>query len=112
MMIDKDTLPTYGINYAAIDIGSNAVRLLIKHVEESGEVPTMSKELLVRVPLRLGFDVFATGTISEKKAKSMVRLMKAYRQLMKVYDVEPSQAREDVAAMVAEWKKVGMVEEG
>ena len=92
MMIDKDTLPTYGINYAAIDIGSNAVRLLIKHVEESGEVPTMSKELLVRVPLRLGFDVFATGTISEKKAKSMVRLMKAYRQLMKVYDVEDYRA--------------------
>ena len=92
MMTDKDTLPKHGANYAAIDIGSNAVRLLIKHVEESGETPVMSKELLVRVPLRLGFDVFATGTISEKKAKSMVRLMKAYRQLMKVYEVEDYRA--------------------
>ncbi len=90
--IDKNTLPTCGTNYAAIDIGSNAVRLLIKRVEECGEVPTMNKELLVRVPLRLGFDVFATGAISEEKARSMVRLMKAYRQLMKVYDVEDYRA--------------------
>ena len=82
-------LPDGGINYAAIDIGSNAVRLLIKHVEEDiNGVPNFSKVLLLRVPLRLGFDVFAMGKISEKKEKDMIRLMKSYRHLMKIYDVD------------------------
>lgn len=82
-------LPDGGINYAAIDIGSNAVRLLIKHVEEDiNGVPHFSKVLLLRVPLRLGFDVFAMGKISEKKEKDMIRLMKSYRHLMKIYDVD------------------------
>ena len=66
-------IPDGGINYAAIDIGSNAVRLLIKHVEEDiNGVPHFSKVLLLRVPLRLGFDVFAMGKISEKKEKDMM----------------------------------------
>lgn len=82
-------IPDGGINYAAIDIGSNAVRLLIKHVEEDiNGVPHFSKVLLLRVPLRLGFDVFAMGKISEKKEKDMIRLMKSYRHLMKIYDVD------------------------
>lgn len=82
-------LPDGGINYAAIDIGSNAVRLLIKHVEEDiNGVPHFSKVLLLRIPLRLGFDVFAMGKISEKKEKDMIRLMKSYRHLMKIYDVD------------------------
>lgn len=82
-------LPDGGINYAAIDIGSNAVRLLIKHVEEDiNGAPHFSKVLLLRVPLRLGFDVFAMGKISEKKEKDMIRLMKSYRHLMKIYDVD------------------------
>ncbi len=82
-------IPDGGINYAAIDIGSNAVRLLIKHVEEDiNGVPNFSKVLLLRVPLRLGFDVFAMGKISEKKEKDMIRLMKSYRHLMKIYDVD------------------------
>lgn len=72
--------------YAAIDIGSNAVRLLIKELEEDN-VPRFSKVLLLRVPLRLGFDVFANGRISEKKEKNMIRLMKCYKQLMKIYEV-------------------------
>ena len=79
--ITSETVPACGTNYAAIDIGSNAVRLLIKHVEEGGDAPEMSKELMVRVPLRLGFDVFARGVISERKEKDMVRVMKAFRQL-------------------------------
>ena len=74
------------VTYAAIDIGSNAVRLLIKQLE-SDEKPLFSKVLLLRVPLRLGFDVFASGRISEKKEKNMIRLMKAYKNLMKIYDV-------------------------
>ena len=76
-------------NYAAIDIGSNAVRLLIKQAKtgkDDGQ-PTFAKMLLLRVPLRLGFDVFAGKTISEQKEKNMIRLMKSYAQLMKIYKV-------------------------
>ena len=76
-----------GVNYAAIDIGSNAVRLLIKHLEETKEGVKFSKVLLLRVPLRLGFDVFSKNKISDKRAKNMLRLMKAYSHLMKIYDV-------------------------
>ena len=79
------------VTYAAIDIGSNAVRLLIKQLE-SPEAPHFTKVLLLRVPLRLGFDVFSTGSISEKKEKNMVRLMKAYRNLMRIYDVSDYRA--------------------
>lgn len=79
------------VTYAAIDIGSNAVRLLIKQLE-SPETPHFSKVLLLRVPLRLGFDVFSNGRISEKKEKNMLRLMKAYKNLMKIYDVSDYRA--------------------
>ena len=82
-----------GGNYAAIDIGSNAVRLLIKHLDEDdGKEVKFSKVLMLRVPLRLGFDVFGMGKISEKKEKNMIRLMKAYHYLMKIYDVEDYRA--------------------
>ena len=74
-------------NYAAIDIGSNAVRLLIKEIKEEQGKAHFSKVLMLRVPLRLGFDVFDIGKISEKKEKNMIRLMKAFRHLMKIYDV-------------------------
>ncbi|WP_303012802.1 Ppx/GppA family phosphatase [uncultured Bacteroides sp.] len=75
------------VNYAAIDIGSNAVRLLIKCVNEENAPELMSKVQLIRVPLRLGEDAFTTGVISAEKEKKLVRLMKAYKQLMKIYDV-------------------------
>lgn len=81
-----------GVNYAAIDIGSNAVRLLIKHLEETKEGVKFSKVLLLRVPLRLGFDVFSKNKISDKRAKNMLRLMKAYSHLMKIYDVKDYRA--------------------
>lgn len=75
--------------YAAIDVGSNAVRLLIKRTDGNGAADDVRlvKLLLLRVPLRLGFDVFAKGEISKKKAEDVVRFMKACRQLMKIYDV-------------------------
>lgn len=75
--------------YAAIDIGSNAVRLLIKKPGKSGKVggKCLSKALLLRVPLRLGFDVFSLGEVSERKETKLLRLMKAFRQLMKIYEV-------------------------
>jgi exopolyphosphatase/guanosine-5'-triphosphate,3'-diphosphate pyrophosphatase len=76
--------------YAAIDIGSNAVRLLIKREDPDTDRPELmlKKQLLLRVPLRLGFDVFSKGEISEKKAENLVRLMKAYKQLIKIYEVD------------------------
>ena len=80
------------VTYAAIDIGSNAVRLLIKQLED-GMQPHFTKVLLLRVPLRLGFDVFSNGgRISDRKRKDLVRLMKSYRQLMKIYNVSDYRA--------------------
>ena len=79
-------------NYAAIDIGSNAVRLLIKEIKEEQGKAHFSKVLMLRVPLRLGFDVFDIGKISEKKEKNMIRLMKAFRHLMKIYHVKHCRA--------------------
>lgn len=75
--------------YAAIDIGSNAVRLLIKKEEENENLVSrrLSKVMMLRVPLRLGFDVFSLGELSEGKAVKLRRLMKAFRQLMKIYEV-------------------------
>lgn len=75
-------------NYAAIDIGSNAVRLLIKSINPEADNPVFSKEQLVRVPLRLGEDSFSKGEISAEKGKKLHRLIKAYRQLMKIYKVK------------------------
>lgn len=77
--------------YAAIDIGSNAVRLLIKELENPSG-PVFTKVQLVRVPLRLGFDVFSKGYITNHKKKDLVRLMKAYRHLMRIYDVDSFRA--------------------
>lgn len=75
------------VTYAAIDIGSNAVRLLIKQLEDDLQ-PRFTKVLLLRVPLRLGFDVFSNGGgISDRRRKDLVRLMKSYKQLMKIYNV-------------------------
>ena len=75
--------------YAAIDIGSNAVRLLIKKEKEDENLirKRLSKVMLLRVPLRLGFDVFSLGEVSEIKLVKLRRLMKAFRQLMKIYEV-------------------------
>ena len=78
------------MTYAAIDIGSNAVRLLIKRDEENCRY--LDKLLMLRVPLRLGFDVFSKGEISERKADDLLRLMRCYEQLMKIYRVGHSRA--------------------
>lgn len=76
------------LNYAAIDIGSNAARLLIKSIDrDANDKNKFKKIMLLRVPLRLGFDIFKDGRMSDKKAERLRRLMKAYRQMMKIYDV-------------------------
>jgi len=74
--------------YAAIDIGSNAVRLLITNViEEKGKEPKFKKSSLVRVPIRLGQDSFTTGVISDDNIIKMKDTMNAFRLLMKSNDV-------------------------
>lgn len=73
---------------AGIDIGSNAARLLLCEVTESNNgKPVFTKLNLVRVPLRLGMDVFATGSISAEKTERFIATLKAYRFLMKAYGV-------------------------
>ncbi len=75
--------------FAAIDVGSNASRLLIKQLQtESDGKQRLRKLLFLRVPLRLGMEVFTDGKLSKEKAEQFIRTMKAYRQLMKVYGVE------------------------
>lgn len=78
---------------AAIDIGSNAVRLLINNVTEYKDGSTdFTKMTLVRIPLRLGFDVFRDGIIGEEKRRKLVNTMKTYSLLMDIYDVESYKA--------------------
>nr|WP_302828646.1 Ppx/GppA family phosphatase [uncultured Bacteroides sp.] len=62
---------------------------MIKQVKEDEESVNkrLAKVMLLRVPLRLGFDVFALGEVSEVKVVKLRRLMKAFRQLMKIYEV-------------------------
>ncbi|WP_153798683.1 Ppx/GppA phosphatase family protein [Foetidibacter luteolus] len=73
---------------AAIDIGSNAARLLIVEViDDDNGKPQFNKVNLVRVPLRLGFDVFEKGEISKQRVGMVIQTMKAYRHLLNVYDV-------------------------
>jgi exopolyphosphatase / guanosine-5'-triphosphate,3'-diphosphate pyrophosphatase len=75
--------------YAAIDIGSNAMRLLITNVvEQNGKETQFNKNALIRVPIRLGQDAFTVGEITEENIDRMVDAMKAFKLLMKVYKVE------------------------
>lgn len=75
--------------FAGIDIGSNAVRLLINNVIEFPDKETQFKKSdLIRVPVRLGQDVFTQGKISENNVSRMLDTMKAFYHLMKVHGVE------------------------
>lgn len=74
---------------AAIDIGSNAARLLIAEITLDKESkPQFNKLNLVRVPLRLGFDVFEKGEISKEKRGMILQTMKAYSHLINAYGVK------------------------
>jgi exopolyphosphatase/guanosine-5'-triphosphate,3'-diphosphate pyrophosphatase len=75
------------LRYAAIDIGSNAIRLLIADILENNGNVSFRKNTLVRVPLRLGDDAFLQQFISERKASDLVKSMRAFRNLMDVYKV-------------------------
>lgn len=76
------------MKFGAIDIGSNAVRLLIARVEVQGDKQVVDKLSFYRVPLRLGADVFSDGQISEKKTKHLIKTMRAFWYLMDVQGVE------------------------
>lgn len=79
--------------YAAIDIGSNAMRLLITNIVEQKDKPTQfNKSSLVRVPIRLGQDAFTVGEISQESIDRMIDAMKAFKLLMKVHKVEQYKA--------------------
>ena len=79
--------------YAAIDIGSNAMRLLVTNiVEQKGQPTQFNKSSLVRVPIRLGQDAFTVGEISDENIQRMVDAMKAFSLLMKVHKVEKYKA--------------------
>lgn len=78
---------------AAIDIGSNAARLLISEtsVYKDGTVD-YTKLCLLRIPLRLGFDVFDKGFISDERKHRLIETLKAYKILLGVYNVEAYKA--------------------
>jgi exopolyphosphatase/guanosine-5'-triphosphate,3'-diphosphate pyrophosphatase len=73
------------MRFAAIDVGSNAVRLLLSQVHEGSGPPVFKKDSLVRFPLRLGDDAFLEHHISAAKANQLVRIMVAFRHLMDAY---------------------------
>lgn len=74
--------------YAAIDVGSNAVRILITNVVSYKKKTVFLKNALVRVPIRLGQDAFTSGKISDKNIKRMIKSMKAFKLLMEVHGVK------------------------
>jgi exopolyphosphatase/guanosine-5'-triphosphate,3'-diphosphate pyrophosphatase len=77
------------VRLAAIDIGSNAARLLISDVIPGTKTnPEFVKMALVRVPLRLGFDVFDKGEISSSKVDKIIKTIKSYKYLLDVYEVK------------------------
>lgn len=76
------------INLAAIDIGSNAARILIKSAENTPSGISTCKLQFLRIPIRLGMDVFCKGMIGDKREKMLLRTMKIFRQLMILYNVD------------------------
>lgn len=106
--------------YAAIDIGSNAVRLLISNIiEEGGKPVKFKKSSLVRVPIRLGSDVFLNNNISTENTERLLDTMMAFKLLMKSHKVERYKAcatsamREalngkDIAELIFEQSKISI----
>ena len=75
--------------YAAIDVGSNAIRLLIMNIiERKGEEPLFTKNAIIRAPIRLGSDSFVVGEISSRNKKRMIDSIKAFKLLMKIHNVD------------------------
>lgn len=74
-----------GYRFAAIDVGSNAMRLLLARVWETATGPIFKKESLVRFPVRLGDDAFLRGVISAEKSRQLLLALSGFRTLMEAY---------------------------
>ena len=77
---------------AAVDIGSNAIRLLVSSIIRYNEKDTIKNLEYIRFPLRLGQDVFSRGRISEETEEKFIKLMSAYKQLLDLYEVSAYRA--------------------
>ncbi len=77
--------------FAAIDVGSNAIRLLISYVESNGSTD-FKKAAFIRVPIRLGEDVFTTGSIGSEKMRRLGETMQAFSHLIAAFDVQDYRA--------------------
>ena len=75
------------MKFAAIDIGSNAIRLLIENVYETPKGPVFHKDSLIRVPVRFGEDAFIDGVISEEKTQMLVKAMISMKHIMEIHKV-------------------------
>jgi len=78
--------------FAAIDIGTNAIRLIFTNVTENGGTPVFKKVSLLRMPIRLGDDVFKTGKISDKKVELMVSALKGFTHIIKAHETHSYKA--------------------
>jgi exopolyphosphatase/guanosine-5'-triphosphate,3'-diphosphate pyrophosphatase len=77
--------------FAAIDIGSNAIRLLVSYVERNGATE-FKKAAFIRVPVRLGEDVFTTGDIGPEKGRRLIEAMQGFAHLIRAFDVRAYRA--------------------
>jgi exopolyphosphatase / guanosine-5'-triphosphate,3'-diphosphate pyrophosphatase len=93
------------LKFAAIDIGSNAIRLLIEEVYTDQDKFHIEKVSLTRVPVRLGEDVFSKGKISKEKTRQLIKSMQAFWNLMEVHNVEIYRACATSAMREAKNKK-------
>ena len=75
-----------GLRFAAIDVGSNAMRLFFCRVLENGDGPTFIKESMIRMPLRLGHDAFTENIISDETCNKFVSTMHGFGSLIQAYD--------------------------
>jgi exopolyphosphatase/guanosine-5'-triphosphate,3'-diphosphate pyrophosphatase len=73
------------VRFAAIDVGTNGVRLLLSRVIDDDGEPFFRKESLTRIPLRLGEDVFTTGVISEDKTERLIATITGFKYLIQGY---------------------------
>lgn len=80
------------MNLGAIDVGSNAARVLITKVEKENGHLEFAKQKLLRYPIRLGMDSFVKGEISEERTNKMVLMCRVFKLLMELYDVKDYKA--------------------
>jgi exopolyphosphatase/guanosine-5'-triphosphate,3'-diphosphate pyrophosphatase len=80
------------VKLAAIDIGSNAIRLLIQEIRNTAKGEAIEKVAIIRVPVRLGADTFESGSISESRQEQLSKALMSFRYLMELYEVDKYRA--------------------